>query len=215
MAWTAPRTWTDGEVPTASQLNTHIRDNMDALARAVLTTTGDMVRATGANALARFAKPTARTALLRVASGLPAWQDGNGLLALLRYAPATEEIKSTNSTSFVDLDATNLVVTFVVPASGAVLVRLTSHVSLSGAVDGRWNLRESSSDVAGTDEEVLDGGNNCRVTTLHRVSGLTPGNSHTYKWGHAVVGVGTVSEKMGGVIVSDDGGAAYMEVWAG
>lgn len=28
MAWTAPRTWTTGEVVTASIMNTHVRDNM-------------------------------------------------------------------------------------------------------------------------------------------------------------------------------------------
>lgn len=28
MAWTAPRTWVDGEVPTAALLNTHLRDNL-------------------------------------------------------------------------------------------------------------------------------------------------------------------------------------------
>lgn len=31
MAWTAPRTWTGGEVPTASMMNTHIRDNHNYL----------------------------------------------------------------------------------------------------------------------------------------------------------------------------------------
>ena len=31
MAWTTPRTWTDGEIPTAAILNTHIRDNLNAL----------------------------------------------------------------------------------------------------------------------------------------------------------------------------------------
>lgn len=28
MAWTTPRTWVSGEVPTASVMNTHIRDNL-------------------------------------------------------------------------------------------------------------------------------------------------------------------------------------------
>lgn len=31
MAWTTPRTWTAGEVVTASMLNTHVRDNTLAL----------------------------------------------------------------------------------------------------------------------------------------------------------------------------------------
>lgn len=32
MAWSAPRTWTAGEVPTAAQLNTDLRDNLNELA---------------------------------------------------------------------------------------------------------------------------------------------------------------------------------------
>ena len=31
MAWTAPRTWTDGETVTAVLLNTHVRDNLKAI----------------------------------------------------------------------------------------------------------------------------------------------------------------------------------------
>lgn len=31
MAWTTPRTWTPGEIVTASIMNTHVRDNLDDL----------------------------------------------------------------------------------------------------------------------------------------------------------------------------------------
>jgi hypothetical protein len=31
MAWTAPRTWVDGETPTAAMLNAHLRDNLEVL----------------------------------------------------------------------------------------------------------------------------------------------------------------------------------------
>ncbi len=31
MSWTAPRTWVNGEVPTAAMMNTHVRDNMAVL----------------------------------------------------------------------------------------------------------------------------------------------------------------------------------------
>lgn len=31
MAWTTPRTWLAGEIPTATTLNTHIRDNFKAI----------------------------------------------------------------------------------------------------------------------------------------------------------------------------------------
>lgn len=31
MAWTTPRTWTDGELVTAAIMNTHVRDNLNAI----------------------------------------------------------------------------------------------------------------------------------------------------------------------------------------
>ena len=31
MAWTAPKTWADDELVTANVMNTHIRDNLNAL----------------------------------------------------------------------------------------------------------------------------------------------------------------------------------------
>lgn len=55
MAWTAPATWSSGQVPTAANFNTHIRDNFNTLAPAVCTTIGDVPYATGANALTRLA----------------------------------------------------------------------------------------------------------------------------------------------------------------
>lgn len=42
MAWTAARTWVVGEIVTAAQLNTHVRDNLNAVARIVTGSyTGD------------------------------------------------------------------------------------------------------------------------------------------------------------------------------
>jgi len=40
MAWTAPRTWVAGEVVTASVMNTHINDNLDAI-HTTITAGGD------------------------------------------------------------------------------------------------------------------------------------------------------------------------------
>jgi len=40
MPWTTPRTWTTGEVVTASQLNTHVRDNLDDLRTAKVAIMG-------------------------------------------------------------------------------------------------------------------------------------------------------------------------------
>lgn len=58
MAWTAPRTWVTDEIPGASEMNTHVRDNMNETAPAKVTTKGDLTPATGANAIARLAAGT-------------------------------------------------------------------------------------------------------------------------------------------------------------
>jgi len=55
MAWTTPRTWTTGELVTAALLNTHIRDNLNETMPAKITTAGDLVYGTSANAIARRA----------------------------------------------------------------------------------------------------------------------------------------------------------------
>jgi len=72
MAWTTPRTWVTGEVVTAALLNAQIKANMDLSAPAKLTTAGDMLYATGANATARLAKGTNGN-ILHQASCAPAW----------------------------------------------------------------------------------------------------------------------------------------------
>ena len=53
MAWTSPRTWVTGETVTSSLLNTHVRDNLNALM--VVTTKGDIAVATAAQTLTRLA----------------------------------------------------------------------------------------------------------------------------------------------------------------
>lgn len=54
MAWTSPRTWVTAELITASQMNTHVRDNELETAPAKATTKGDGFWATGANAIVRL-----------------------------------------------------------------------------------------------------------------------------------------------------------------
>lgn len=71
MAWTAPRTWTTGELVTASMMNTHVRDDMLETAVAKVTTAGDLVYATGANALARLGAGS--TSQVLVGGTTPSW----------------------------------------------------------------------------------------------------------------------------------------------
>lgn len=73
-SWTTPRTWTTGELVTASILNTHVRDNFNETAPAKVTTAGDTIYATGANALTRLALGALGTHW-RAGASAPAWSN--------------------------------------------------------------------------------------------------------------------------------------------
>lgn len=56
MAWTTPKSWTnDTDALNQSNLNTHIRDNLNETAPAKAVAAGDIFYATAANAIARLA----------------------------------------------------------------------------------------------------------------------------------------------------------------
>jgi hypothetical protein len=76
LAWSAPKTWSSGYVVLASDLN-NVRDQLNATAPATLTAQGDIVIASGANALARLAKSTTSTQYLANTgtSNAPAWNE--------------------------------------------------------------------------------------------------------------------------------------------
>ena len=76
MAWTAPQTWTVGQVVTASDMNTDVRDNMLETAPAKAAAAGDMFYATAVNAITNLGIGTAGQ-LLAVNSGAsaPEWAD--------------------------------------------------------------------------------------------------------------------------------------------
>lgn len=144
-----------------------------------------------------------------------------GLLARKSYNPATLAIlaavgSATAPHPYSDLDATNLAVTFVAPASGTVLVRLSGFAP-SMSVHCAWAIREGTTLIA-----TGDMGNDSSPTQKSiefLVSGLTPGSSHTYKWGASaadasshnilLVGGDPATQTLGNFV-----GAANMEVWA-
>ena len=87
MAWTAPQTWTTGQIVTAADLNTDIKDNMNTTMAGVVTTAGDIAYATAANALSRLAIGTAGQALV-VNAGATAPEWGDSALAQLAFSLA-------------------------------------------------------------------------------------------------------------------------------
>lgn len=106
------------------------------------------------------------------------------IIAYNSYNPGTLANYSTSSTTAVDLDATNMAVTFTAPSSGKVLVRLTAQATTNNtAAQYWWGLRESTTLIA---IGVATYGNIQGVRTQEFVlTGLSAG-SHTYKWAHFV-----------------------------
>lgn len=139
------------------------------------------------------------------------------LLAIVNYIGTLVNVSRT-ATTFADVDATNLAITFTAPPSGAVLVRVTARINVVNTTSGDmgyWNLREGSSDLNGTDAQMMASpaanvAASARVSLTARITGLTPGASLTYKLGHKIGAAnGTVTTLAGAVA-----GPGTLEVWA-
>lgn len=141
-----------------------------------------------------------------------------GILAVTSYNPGTlaSYSRAGSSASYADIDATNLAVTFTAPSSGDVLVRLTGLCGISSGASNQvfWNLRESTSDLAGTDAQIVNAAAVSNTMKSHAcvVTGLTAGNSYTYKWGWKPTGSGGTGQI--NFFAGSGGGPATMEVHA-
>lgn len=99
MSWTAPRTWVTAEVVTAAMMNIHVRDNLLETAPAKVTTAGDILYATAANAIARLAPGNANQSLVMNTGGTaPQWADPG-----MRLITSTNELLGPNTISFLNI----------------------------------------------------------------------------------------------------------------
>jgi hypothetical protein len=155
----------------------------------------------------------AHSAAVKVAAA-PTNRDilGGGILAYKAYNPAVLATYTMTSATVADVDATNLAVTFVAPESGSVMVTLTALSGCSpAAINLAWCLRDGSSTVTGTLGYVRSSSSLTSTTTYSvPVTGLTPGTSYTYKWGHKVDPAGSSGLTYAGGVA----GPAVMKVEA-
>jgi hypothetical protein len=129
----------------------------------------------------------------------------NGLLTVVSFTPTSSY--SITSTSFVDVDAANLAVTIIAPASGQVLIEVDCAGAILAAANAWFCLREGTTNIG---SQLVTSANNATIG-LHAsflVSGLTPGSSHTYKLG-AMVASSTL-DIWGGA----GSGTVTMKVWS-
>lgn len=150
------------------------------------------------------------------------WENGNpsgsgggtSLLASHIYNPATVVNFAASGSTYLEIDTTNMTVTFTAPASGNVIVVLTAFAQINNNSTLGWGLRIGGVDVAGSKSEVLFTAAstqiNARVSHHVLVTGLTAGNSYKYDWTSArTFGAGNANTSYGG-----NSGQAVMEVWS-
>ncbi len=136
MGWTTPKTWVPGEVLSASDFNTHLRDNLNAL----------------------LTRPL----------GAVLWSNGADY--------------TTSSTSFVDIDGTNLAKT-ITPVSTKVLL-LFSATAYIGGLTSYFDFTVDGTRLGGANGLQVAGSSAVNTTMpvfMAAVVTVTPGAVHTFK----------------------------------
>jgi len=143
MAWTTPKTWASGYVVLAADLNTHLRDNLNVTAPAVLTTAGDILYASGANTPARLAKDTNSTRSLTNtgSSNIPAWAQvalATGVSGTLPVANGgTNATSLANKAVLITQDSgTDTVAASAMTTSGQILIGGSSGPNVATLTQG-------------------------------------------------------------------------------
>ena len=162
MAWTTPKTWASGYVVLAADLNTHLRDNLNVTAPAVMTTAGDIIYASGANTPARLAKDTNATRVLTNTgtSNVPAWAQvtlTSGVTGVLPVANGGTNVSSlTDKAVLITQDSsTDTVVAAAMTTSGQLVIGGSSGPAIATLTAGS-NVTVSNGN--GTIEIAATGG---------------------------------------------------------
>ena len=163
---------------TASQLNTHLRDNLLETAPAKVTTAGDLVYATAANALARLAVGAAYKPL-RVNSGAtaPEWA-GLGIVQAITAALTSNVAIGTGLTSIITVNITTV--------GGSVLVLVTVPYTITASATNQISVdhelrRDSTQLFVGTDDRYQATTAAERLLTLHWWDAAPSAAAHTYE----------------------------------
>lgn len=184
MAWTAPRTWVTGEVVTAAQLNTHLRDNLLETSAATAVAAGDLILANAANSMgSRLAIGSAGTRLVSTGSS-PVWRGTGGLIGDATYTAATpfptsfQALNSATWGSGTQVQVTLATSTDAVVHYGARFVQhptIGQNVQISYQVTGATTI--PASNAWGTADESDPGGTLNNAGRSHFVSALTAGSN--------------------------------------
>jgi hypothetical protein len=149
MAWTTPRTWVSGEVVTAALLNTHLRDNLNAIANLWTTYTptwgsSGTAPAIGNGTLAgRYAQSgkVVNYEVLMLAGSTTTFGTGTWTFTLPVSGRAPTTFRPMGIVRMVDVSLSNVYNGFVTSNDGAVVAASTSAspaASVSATVPFTW-----------------------------------------------------------------------------
>lgn len=134
---------------------------------------------------------------------------GPQLLGRTEYDPASQTDITSTTTSFADVDATNLSLSFTTPADGVVDIILYGSGFVSTTVNSFWNLRNGAADVADS-ECAFTGATTYTQAVVRKIRlTLTGSTAYTLKWGWKASSAATLRMRVGG-----DYGPALMEAWS-
>ena len=127
------------------------------------------------------------------------------LLARTIYAPVSPASYSTTSATLADVDATNLILTFTARTT-SVFLTATPRVAIDAAGGTQlFGWREGSSNVTSRDDRAPGGGAGAEQARYFTwlVTGLTAGNSYTYKlaWGTSTSTLRTLASEASPIIM--------------
>ena len=143
MAWTAPRTWASGEIPTAAQLNTDLRDNLNELSRHAhgggsgsgTAALGNLVSMTFIDAAAPAAPGGTLTRLYSSSTAL-FWRNAGGIYSAStaghEHSIATGTIILGGNTATAATAVVDVVNSYTAIASGGVTTLLTQTATWGG-----------------------------------------------------------------------------------
>ena len=152
MAWTTPKTWASGYVVSASDLTTHLRDNLNTTAPAIMSSQGYLLYVSGANTPARLAKNASAQRVLDNSgtNNNPAWAQVSLTTGVTGVLPVANG--GTNASSLADKSvlitqdsSTDTVSAAVMDASGELLIGGTSGPAVATLTAGT-NITISNGD---------------------------------------------------------------------
>lgn len=188
MAWTTPRTWTVDELVTALMMNTHVRDNLNALWP--YTNAEDLAVADSSSTLRRLALGSETQALKSIAGAL----QYSGELGWSLRSTADQTITNTNTTTVTfsteDFDSSGFhaagnTVTIPADMSGFYIVNLKGAWKANSSVSsGLLQWIEQASDNALIAQMTLTVPSSASMTIAFSVQALhylTAGETYSCK----------------------------------